>query len=437
MKKIYYSFVCVLLLETLASQVVPYSPTPVIDKNIADIIHINNDTAQSIRGLSKIIQFERSEYIFNLKVNSYPENITIYIFDENNASAGPYYFNESYLATNPFTCRECYILIDYENQELPIEVELLSITHPIPVDTSTPIPYKKNDIRENPTILVTGFWPPTNEMIRHFSQNENLNTNGWQGDDWEGRGYDIVSYFPEFESPDCDNCGIGYGDFEVDYQDTSQDYWPIVNELNPIAIITFSRGFIDHSWEMEFNFYNRTNWYGDYETPTLPTPNPPDESVANYFIRHSTLPVENLVSAIDNANIGLDPYIDWNGNPGQFVSEFMGYHGVWYKDTHSFGGDACVIAGHIHVGGLIDWDTARQASEISIREIIDYVDQFSYTSGDINDDEVIDVLDIVILVNAIMGTTDLTTIQTYAADLNGDSNINIQDIILTINLILS
>ena len=96
-----------------------------------------------------------------------------------------------------------------------------------------------------------------------------------------------------------------------------------------------------------------------------------------------------------------------------------------------------MIAGHIHVGGLIDWDTARQASEISIREIIDYVDQFSYTSGDINDDEVIDILDIVILVNAIMGTTDLTTIQTYAADLNGDSNINIQDIILTINLILS
>ena len=69
-----------MLLETLASQVVPFSPTPVIDKNIADIIHINNDTAQSIRGLSKIIQFERSEYIFNLKVNSYPENITIYIF---------------------------------------------------------------------------------------------------------------------------------------------------------------------------------------------------------------------------------------------------------------------------------------------------------------------------------------------------------------------
>ena len=129
--------------------------------------------------------------------------------------------------------------------------------------------------------------------------------------------------------------------------------------------------------------------------------------------------------------------MDWTGNPGQFVSEFMGYHGVWYKGTHSFDDDACIIAGHIHVGGLIDWETARQASEISIREIIDYVDQFSYTSGDINNDEIIDILDIVILVNAIMGTTELTITQTYAADLNGDSLVNIQDIILTINLILS
>jgi len=436
MKIFYYLFPYFLILETLASQVIPYSQIPEIDKNEAEIIPIDNEESISIRELSKIIQSERSQYIFNLKVNSHPTNLNIYIFDENNSSTGPYYFNDSYLTTNPFTCRECYILIDYENQKLPIEVKLLSITQPVPIDTFTPTPYKNNS-RENPIILLTGFWPPTNEMIRHFSQDEHLNTNGWQGDDWEGRGYDIVSYFPEFENPNCDNCGIGYGDFEVDYQDTSQDYWPIVNELNPIAIITFSRGFIDYSWEMEFNFYNRLNWIGDYETPIFPTPNPPDDSVANYFIRHSTLPVENLVDTINNANLGLDPYVDWNGNPGQFVSEFMGYHGVWYKDTHSFGDDACIIAGHIHVGGLIDWDTARQASEISIREIIDYVDQFSYTSGDINDDGIIDIMDIVLLVNAIMGITELSTIETYAADLNGDNNINIQDIILTINLILS
>ena len=141
MKIFYYSFLYLLILEILASQVVPYLQVPIIDKNEDDIININNEASQSIRYLSKIIQSERSQYIFNLKVNSYPTNIIIYIFDENNASTGPYYFNDSYLTTNPFTCRECYILVNYEDQEFPIEVELLSITNPISVNTFTPAPY--------------------------------------------------------------------------------------------------------------------------------------------------------------------------------------------------------------------------------------------------------------------------------------------------------
>ena len=76
--------------------------------------------------------------------------------------------------------------------------------------------YYPNSNREEPLIVVTGFWPPTNEMIRHFSQNLDLNPEGRIGDDWEGRGYDIVSFFPEFSDPECDNCGQGYGDLEVD-----------------------------------------------------------------------------------------------------------------------------------------------------------------------------------------------------------------------------
>ena len=84
--------------------------------------------------------------------------------------------------------------------------------------------------RENAIIILTGYWPPTNEMIRHFSQNKNLNPEGWQGENWENRGYDIISYFPEFSDPDCTDCGQGSGDLEVDYQDTSEDFWPIFNE---------------------------------------------------------------------------------------------------------------------------------------------------------------------------------------------------------------
>ena len=290
----------------------------------------------------------------------------------------------------------------------------------------------KSSNRE-PVILVTGFWPPTNEMIRHFSQNIFLNDN-WEGENWQDRGYNIISYFPQFSDPDCNNCGQGYGDLEVDYQDTSTDFWDIVEEHSPVAIITFSRGYIDQSWELEFNYYNRTNWYPDYSTPTLPTPNPPDEDVESYYLRNSTLPMENIMDAINESDLGLDSYIDADGDPGRFVSEFMGYHGVWYHDINI---ESCVVAGHIHVGGLIDWDTAKEATEISILKTIDYLDQFSYTEGDVNADGMIDILDLVILVNVILGVVELDLIETYAADMNLDGTINIQDIILIINMILA
>ena len=290
----------------------------------------------------------------------------------------------------------------------------------------------KSSSRE-PVILVTGFWPPTNEMIRHFSQNIFLNNN-WEGENWNDRGYNIVSYFPEFADPDCDNCGQGYGDLEVDYQDTSLDFWDIVEEHNPVAIITFSRGYIDYSWELEFNYYNRTNWYPDYSTPTLPTPNPPDDSVESYYLRNSTLPMDSIMDSINESNLGLDSYIDATGHHGRFVSEFMGYHGVWYHDINI---ESCYVAWHIHVGGLIDWDTAKEATEISILETINYLDQFAYTEGDVNEDGLIDILDLVIVVNVILGAEELDLIQTYAADMNLDGLINIQDIILIINLILN
>ena len=39
-----------------------------------------------------------------------------------------------------------------------------------------------------------------------------------------------------------------------------------------------------------------------------------------------------------------DPFIDISGDPGHFVSEFMGYHGVWYRDLNLDGDDKCISA---------------------------------------------------------------------------------------------
>ena len=95
---------------------------------------------------------------------------------------------------------------------------------------------------DRPNIMVTGYWPPSNEALRRFSTSAVQNPDGWVGEDWEGRGYDIHAFFPEFANPDCNSCGQGMGDFEVDYQDTSADFWPIANGLQPVAIEKRSMG---------------------------------------------------------------------------------------------------------------------------------------------------------------------------------------------------
>tara|TARA_B100000029_G_scaffold122809_1_gene116396 strand:+ start:478 stop:1860 length:1383 start_codon:yes stop_codon:yes gene_type:complete len=290
--------------------------------------------------------------------------------------------------------------------------------------------------RDRPKILVTGYWPPTNEMVRHFSQNLDLNPNGWQGENWEDLGFDVISFFPEFNPPDCNNCGQGYGDLEVDYQDFSMDFWPIVEQVKPVGIITFSRGYNDLSWEIENRLVNRTNWIEDYTAPLLPTPNPPDNTVNSYFVRYTSLPISEIINEVENANLGLEPYLD-NTNAGMFLSEFAGYHGVWYKESQIENIESpCFASGHIHVGGQINWETAKEAAEISIRTLINFIDPLLLTIGDCNDDGYINILDVIMLINAILGETELTASQFLAADIDYNNELNIFDIINMINLIL-
>ena len=226
------------------------------------------------------------------------------------------------------------------------------------------------------TILMTGYWPPSNEAVRPFSANPAQNPSGWIGLNWEGRGYDVYSYFPEFSPPTCTSCGPGTGDLQVDYQDTSTDFWAIANALQPIAIITFSRANGSLVWEVEQNAFNFASWTGDYIAPTMPTPNPPDGSVAAGFLRLSKLPMADIVSNVLEANLGLNAFICTTVHAGQFVSGFMAYHGVWYQSMHDNPADPawCISAGHVHVGQSIPWQSARSAAEVTLRTVIHYVD---------------------------------------------------------------
>ena len=57
--------------------------------------------------------------------------------------------------------------------------------------------------------------------------------------------------------------------------------------------------------------------------------------------------------------------------------------------------------------------------------------------GDINFDSSIDVLDVVLIVNIILGVLDPTDVQLIAADLNSDNVVNILDVVQIVNIILS
>lgn len=228
-------------------------------------------------------------------------------------------------------------------------------------------------------ILITGYWPPTNEMIRPFSQNPAQNPGGWQGENWEGRGYDVFSYFPEFPGLTAPPYGRGEGDFQVDYQDASEDFWRVVGELRPIAIITFSRGGSGSNWEIESRARKLplNSWTPDYFAPTRPTPDLPIASEPDNFIRHSSLPMTQIRDAVNAAGIGVPAFIDTsNSFGGTFVSEFTSYHSAWYANLHANPDDPswAVAGGHIHVGGNTSVAGATAATEITLRVLMDYVD---------------------------------------------------------------
>ena len=62
---------------------------------------------------------------------------------------------------------------------------------------------------------------------------------------------------------------------------------------------------------------------------------------------------------------------------------------------------------------------------------------FDVTSGDINQDDVIDILDIVSLVNFIMGIDNPDIIEEMAADMDSNGVLNILDIVQIINIIMA
>lgn len=233
----------------------------------------------------------------------------------------------------------------------------------------------------NNTVVLTGYWPPTNEMLRPFSTRPEQNPDGWQGRNWRNTGWDVYAFFPEFP-PDGDPVGDPIGspgsvgseafDFPVDYQRTSADFWRIMARYQPTLLITTSRGG-EIGWELEAVEGGHQSWvadgYGNDELPTRETIDPRSwQALMTYSDERllSQLPINQLYQAL--AGAGETPVtvaIDWDTS-GNYLSGFMGLHGLYYNATHPHNR----VAGHIHVGRHVSTVQARYMLDRTLEIIL-------------------------------------------------------------------
>ncbi len=275
-------------------------------------------------------------------------------------------------------------------------------------------------------VLLTGYWPPTDIGVagdRTFPQppfpEKTVSGHGmlwkWRNlqQNYMGSGYDVLAITPTFKAVQGYNnatfmgqpvvvpyWGKGTGTLMVDYRKTSTDFWRIVQELRPIAIMSFSRGRPNETWVLEpFG----TNWARDQAVPQLlpnqfwtlelnylnfqnvqttehwdkpyiggsaddPSPfrnqgaikyDPPDRTLPALSQRDSNLPMAAIVEAINAHFGGMDVIASIGaGGAGNFVSDFMAYHVAWYREwwtaTNTDPSKTCLFSGHTHVGIFVE-----------------------------------------------------------------------------------
>ncbi len=255
-----------------------------------------------------------------------------------------------------------------------------------------PMPNVEGSPFRGRNILITGYWPPTNEMLRQWSPSPTQNPGHWTGENWEGRGFNLHAHFPEFPGGTTTN-PKGNGDFEVDYQDTFADFNSLLSVLKPVAVISFSRANTQIGWEME-PAYTRFRLPGETtQVPGRTIPTYTQDYAGNRYptevanvplgdIRVSNLPMQRVVNAVDAAftSTQIDPFVaaynPQNPNSfdfaGSFLSGYLPFLAARHRDanndpTNPF---ALMMSGHIHVGQNLNVQVGRQAAEITLREVI-------------------------------------------------------------------
>ncbi|HML73107.1 MAG TPA: hypothetical protein PKB02_01295 [Anaerohalosphaeraceae bacterium] len=218
-------------------------------------------------------------------------------------------------------------------------------------------------------VVLTGYWPVTNEMLREFCDDPVINPNGWKGSNWKSMGYDVYAFFPTFPANPYQN-PKGNGVLEVDYQDTFADFEAIVAKYKPIAIVCYGMG--QGPWEIERRAIVRDRWSPDFLDPKLPDKKSLETMAVTGKTYSTTLPAEQIELAVNRAGLGVKAWIDEEGDPGDFLCNYIACLAMGYQKRYENRSKAsyCISAGFIHVGPGVSLEQARKAQELTLEAVL-------------------------------------------------------------------
>ncbi len=82
----------------------------------------------------------------------------------------------------------------------------------------------------------------------------------------------------------------------------------------------------------------------------------------------TTLPAEQIELVVNRAGLGVKAWIDEEGDPGDFLCNYIASLAMGYQKKHENRSKAnyCISAGFIHVGPGVSLEQARKAQELTL-----------------------------------------------------------------------
>ena len=121
---------------------------------------------------------------------------------------------------------------------------------------------------------------------------------------------------------------------------------------------------------------------------------------------------------------------DYLSNAPWFSYNTNNWQQCWYDDSLSIS-TKYEYAKEIDLKGVGIWALGYDEGSTAMWGAIDE-EFYSEVLGDLNDDQIVNVLDVILLVNMIL---DLSPLQ-FNSDINGDGNVDILDVIIIVNIII-